>query len=80
MLYKQLFQTGSVLLLLPLSSVLGFPLYKDTVIGRAATHQLYSFAIEVWFGANVHDSRDNKPQPESTLILNHLSLGKKAVA
>ena len=46
MLYKQLIQTGSVLLLLPLSSVLGFPLYKDTANGRAATHQLYSFAIE----------------------------------
>ena len=46
MLYKQLIQTGSVLLLLPLSSVLGFPLYEDTANGRAATHQLYSFAIE----------------------------------
>ena len=42
-LFKQLIQTGSVL---------GFPLYKDTGNGRAATHQLYSFAIEVWFGAN----------------------------
>ena len=50
MLYKQLIQTGSVLLLLLLSSVLGFPLYKDTANGRAATHQLYSFA-GVWFGA-----------------------------
>ena len=51
-LYKQLIQTGSVLLLLLLSSVLGFPLYKDTANERAATHQLYSFAIEVWLGAN----------------------------
>ena len=36
-LYKQLMQTGSVLLLLPLSFVLGFPLYEDTANGRAAT-------------------------------------------
>ena len=35
-----------MLQLLPLSSVLGFPLYEDTANGRAATHQLYSFAIE----------------------------------
>ena len=46
MLYKQLIQTGSVLLLLLLSSVPGFPLYEDTANGRAATQQLYSFAIE----------------------------------
>ena len=45
-------QTGSVLLLLLFSSVLGFPLYEDTANGRATTHQLYSFAIEVWFGTN----------------------------
>ena len=45
-LYKQLIQTGSPLLLIPVSSVLGFPLYEDTANGRAATHQLYSFAIE----------------------------------
>ena len=32
LLYKQLMQTGDVLLLLPLSSVLGFPLYQDTTI------------------------------------------------
>ena len=48
----QLIQTGSVLLLLPLSSVLRLPLYEDTANGRAAKHQLYSFAIDVWFGAN----------------------------
>ena len=48
-LYKQLIHTGSVLLLLPFSSVLGFPLYEDTGDGRAVTHQLYSFAIEVWY-------------------------------
>ena len=45
-LYKQLIKTGSVLLLLPLSSVLGFPFYKDTCHGRAAKHQLYIIAIE----------------------------------
>ena len=39
-------QTGSVLLLLPLSSVPGFPLYEDTADGRVAIHQLYSLAIE----------------------------------
>ena len=49
MIYSQLIQTGSVLLLLPLSSVPGFPLYEDTDNGRAATHQLFSFVIEVWF-------------------------------
>ena len=46
-LYKQLIQTCSVLLLLPLSFMLGFPLYEETGNGRAATHQPYSFAIEV---------------------------------
>ena len=50
-LYKQLIQNGSVLLLLPFSFVLGFPLYKDTDDARATTHQLNTFAIEVWFGA-----------------------------
>ena len=30
----------------------GFPLYKDTDLRRATAHQLYCFAIEVWFGAN----------------------------
>ena len=46
-LNKQLIQTGSVLLLLSLSSVLSLPLYEDTANGRATTHQLYSFAVEV---------------------------------
>ena len=52
----QLIKTGSVLLLLPLSSVMGFPLYRDTAVGRAATLQLYSFVIEVWFGANARNT------------------------
>ena len=43
-LYKQLIQTGSVLLLLLLSSVLGFPPYQDTADKKATTHQLYSQA------------------------------------
>ena len=38
-----------MLLLLLFSSVLGFPLYKDTDSGRAATHQVYSFTTEVWY-------------------------------
>ena len=54
-LYMQLMQTGSVLLLLQLPSVLNFPLYEDTADGRAVTHQLYSFAIDVWWGANAAD-------------------------
>ena len=41
MLYKQLIQTSFVLLLLPFSTVLASPLYKDTDNGRAAT--------EVWY-------------------------------
>ena len=45
-LYTQLIQTGSVLMLLPFSTELGFTLHRDTANGRAATHQLYSFAIE----------------------------------
>ena len=49
MFYKQLIKTGSVLQLLSFSSVLGFQLYKDNNDGRAATNQLYSFAIEVWY-------------------------------
>ena len=48
-LFKQLIQTGSVLLLLPFSSVLGFTLYEDRGDGRAATHQLYSSAKEAWY-------------------------------
>ena len=39
----------TVLQLLLLSSGLGFPLYEDTANGRATTHQLYSFAIEIGF-------------------------------
>ena len=37
-----------LLLLLLFHTVLGFTLYEDTVNGRAATHQLYGFAIQVW--------------------------------
>ena len=48
-LYKQLIKSGYVLQLLPFSSVLGFSLYEDIDDGRAATHHLYSFAIEVWY-------------------------------
>ena len=48
-LYKQLIKTGSVLLLLPLFSVLGFPFYEDTGHGRAAKHQLYIIAIEALY-------------------------------
>ena len=48
-LYKQLIQTGLVLKLLPKFSELGFPLYEDTANGRATTHQLYRFAIEIGF-------------------------------
>ena len=48
-LYKQLIQTGSVLPLLPVYTVLGFPLYEDTGDGMAARHQLYSSAIDVWY-------------------------------
>ena len=61
-MYKQLIQTGSVLLLLPVSSVLIFPLYKDTANGGAAKHQLYSLAIGVWFGANeLRPSQQSQP-------------------
>ena len=48
-LYMQLIQTGSMLLLLPFYTVLGFTLYEDTGNRRAATHQPLSFDIEVWF-------------------------------
>ena len=48
-LSAQLIQTGSVLVLLPFSTVLGFTLYENTGNGRAATHQLYSSAIEIWY-------------------------------
>ena len=54
--YSQLIQTCSVLLLLPFSTVLGFPLYKNTGDGRAATHQLYSFAIEVVVGTDANST------------------------
>ena len=56
-----------MLLLLLLSSVLGFPLYDDTANGRAATHQLYSFVIEVCFGSNGFDSL-----PSSGIVPNPL--------
>ena len=52
-LYTQLIQTGSVLMLLPFSTELGFTLHRDTANGRAATHQLYSFAIEIGFAPMV---------------------------
>ena len=48
-LYAQLIQTGSALLLLPCSPVLGFTLVKGTGDGIASTHQLYSSAMEVWY-------------------------------
>ena len=60
MLYKQLIQTVSVLLLLQHSSMLGFPLYEDTANGRAATHQLYSFAVEIGLGANGKNNKKDK--------------------
>ena len=41
-----------MLLALLLYSESGFPLYKDTDLGRATAHQLYCFAIEIGFGAN----------------------------
>ena len=51
-LYKQLIQTGSVLMLLPLFSLLNFPLYKDTANVRADTHHTcpigYSDKIVDW--------------------------------
>ena len=43
------FSYGVLLLLLLFHTVLGFTLYEDTANGRAATHQLYGFAIEVWY-------------------------------
>ena len=46
-----------MLLLLRLYSVQGFPLYEDTDFRRAATHQLYCFAIEVGFGDNAGQSK-----------------------
>ena len=54
-----------MLLALLLYSESGFPLYKDTDLGRATTHQLYCFAIEVGFGANVEDQTRiiNYPPP-----------------
>ena len=52
--------------MLKLSSVLGFPLYKDTTDGRAATQQVYSFAIDVWFGAN-GSTRLGEPPPVNLL-------------
>ena len=47
-LYSQLIQTGSMLLLHPFSTVLGFTLYKDKCYGIAAKHKLYIFAKMVW--------------------------------
>ena len=47
-LYMKLIKTDSVLILLLISSVMGWTLSKDTANGRATTHQLYISAIEVW--------------------------------
>ena len=44
-----LIQTGSVLLILPFATVLGFLLYEDTGDERVVTHQLCSSAKEVWY-------------------------------
>ena len=71
-LYKQLMQTGYVLLLLPLTSVLGFPLYEDTSNGRATKHQLYSLAIE--FGLAPMVWPDNKFQAKHPEALQDYSL------
>ena len=51
-----------LLLALRLYSELGFPLYKDTDLGRATAHQLYCFAIEVGFGA-IGDGSFDRWQP-----------------
>ena len=48
-LYAHLIQTGSVMLLLLFSTLLGIKLYEDTGNGRAATDHLYNSALEVWF-------------------------------
>ena len=40
-------------MLLPFSTELGFTLHEDTSNGRATTHQLYSFAIEIGFAPMV---------------------------
>ena len=47
-----------MLLLLLLSSVLGFPLYKDTINVRAATHQLFSFAIKFGLAPMDHEGEE----------------------
>ena len=52
----------------PLSSMLGFPLYEDTANGRVGTYHLYSFAIEVWFGANALTSKSNKKKLDSSIF------------
>ena len=44
------------LLSIRLYSVPEFPLYEDTDVRRASSHQLYCFAIEIVFGANVCSS------------------------
>ena len=49
LMYTQLVENGSGLMLLPFSTLLGIPLFWDTGQGRAATHQLYSSAIQVWY-------------------------------
>ena len=44
-LYKQLIQTGSVLLLLILSSVLRFPLYEETGNGSIPGHRAHTQCV-----------------------------------
>ena len=58
MFYEHLIKTGSVLLLLPFSTVLGFTPDENTGNGRAAPNQLYSFAIEVWYATKVQNNKN----------------------
>ena len=43
---------------------------KDTANGRAATHQIYSFTIEIWFGANGPAQSKQAPKNRKNKKLN----------
>ena len=76
-LYKQLFLTDSVLLLLSLSTVLGFPLYEDTVMGGSfltsfiALLRKFGLArIKFFWWASLVKQGSNKILPKVSRLFN----------
>ena len=66
-------------MLLPFSTGLGFTLDEVTANGRATTHHLYSFAIEIGFAPMAAGSLRDPPQRRVQLTSDRLSEGRRHV-